>query len=114
MTNDSGFLTSIPEENIVTVNVNNGVLNLTTDTYQYANIVDDTIITLPVMNRYKVLHLYFTTGNNAPNFVMPSGKYQVAPNLQPNTTYEFIFTYVNNYVGWLVGYVAYKYKVVNE
>ena len=69
--------------------------------------VSGTTINLPSVTNYTEIHLFFTTGNTAPTITMPSGKYQKTPTINANTTYEFIFTYVNATIGWLIGYIEY-------
>ena len=80
---------------------------MTTDKYQTATIVNKTTIKLPSVTNYTEIHLFFTTGSTAPTITMPSGKYQKTPSIKTKTTYEFIFTYVNEKIGWLIGYIEY-------
>ena len=107
LTNDSGFITSIPADTVVTTNISNNTLTLTTNKYQTTTMVSGTTINLPSVTNYTEIHLFFTTGNTAPTITMPSGKYQKTPTINANTTYEFIFTYVNATIGWLIGYIEY-------
>ena len=107
LTNDSGFITSIPTDTTVTTNISNSTLTLTTDKYQATTMVTRTTIVLPSVTNYTEIHLFFTTGGTAPTITMPSGKYQKIPTINANTTYEFIFTYINTTIGWLIGYIEY-------
>ena len=107
LTNDSGFITSIPADRVVTTNISNNTLTLTTDKYQTTTMVNGTTINLPSVTNYTEIHLFFTTGSTAPTITMPSGKYQKTPSINTNTTYEFIFTYINVTIGWLIGYIEY-------
>ena len=107
LTNDSGFITSIPADTVVTTNISNNTLTLTTNKYQTTTMVSGTTINLPSVTNYTEIHLFFTTGSTAPTITMPSGKYQKAPSIKTKTTYEFIFTYVNETIGWLIGYIEY-------
>ena len=85
----------------------NNTLTLTTDKYQTTTIVNKTTIKLPSVTNYTEIHLFFTTGAVPPAITIPSGKYQKVPTINANTTYEFIFTYVNATIGWLIGYIEY-------
>ena len=107
LTNDSGFITSIPADTVVTTNISNNTLTLTTNKYQTTTMVSGTTINLPSVTNYTEIHLFFTTGDTAPTITMPSGKYQKTPTINANTTYEFIFTYINATIGWLIGYIEY-------
>ena len=107
LTNDSGFITSIPADRVVTTNISKKTLTLTTNKYQTTSMVSGTTIKLPSVTNYTEIHLFFTTGKTAPTITMPSGKYQKVPTINANTTYEFIFTYVNAAIGWLIGYIEY-------
>ena len=107
LTNDSGFITSIPADTVTTTNISNKTLTLTTNKYQTTTIVNKTTIKLPSVTNYTEIHLFFTTGSTAPTITMPSGKYQKTPSINANTTYEFIFTYINEKIGWLIGYIEY-------
>ena len=107
LTNDSGFITSIPADTVVTTNISNNTLTLTTNKYQTTNMVSGTTLNLPSVTNYTEIHLFFTTGSTAPTITMPSGKYQKTPTINANTTYEFIFTYINATIGWLIGYIEY-------
>ena len=107
LTNDSGFITSIPADTVATTNISNNTLTLTTNKYQTTTMVNGTTINLPSVTNYTEIHLFFTTGSTAPTITMPSGKYQKTPTINANTTYEFIFTYVNATIGWLIGYIEY-------
>lgn len=85
------------------VNVSDNILQLTTDRYQIAEIVNNVEIKLPTVEEFVEIHLYFST-TDIVALTLPEGKYQVAPEFQANKTYEFIFTYIGE---WLIGYVEY-------
>ena len=80
---------------------------MTTDKYQTTSMANKTTIKLPSVTNYTEIHLFFTTGNTKITITMPSGKYQKTPSINTKTTYEFIFTYVNEKIGWLIGYIEY-------
>ena len=98
---------TIPADTVVTTNISNNTLTLATNKYQTTTMVSGTTINLPSVTNYTEIHLFFTTGSTAPTITMPTGKYQKAPTINANTTYEFIFTYVNAAIGWLIGYIEY-------
>ena len=98
---------TIPADTVVTTNISNNTLTLATNKYQTTTMVSGTTINLPSVTNYTEIHLFFTTGDTAPTITMPSGKYQKTPTINANTTYEFIFTYVNAAIGWLIGYIEY-------
>lgn len=100
-------------DNIANVDIEEKVLNgntltLGSEPYQNANIVNETRIVLPSVNKYTEIHLFFTTTSEI-TIIMPSGlSYQKAPIINANKVYEFIFTYVNTNIGWVFGYVEYS------
>lgn len=94
------------DQTLVTTPILNEVLALTTDKLQTASVIDGTEITLPVVNDYTEIHLFFNATTDM-NLVLPIGKYQSTPVITANKVYEFIFTFVNGDIGWLIGYVEY-------
>ena len=133
LTNNSGYLTSVPSEYITTTELNtslsnyalkseipqtnsnetlttltisNSRLTLSTDKRQIVTMVDNTTITLPTVSTFTEIHLYFTTSSEY-TITFPTVKWQKTPSVTSGKTYEFIFTYVNSSVGWLGGYIEY-------
>ena len=92
-------------EEVVQVNVTNGVLQLTTDKYQKTNMLDGTTIVFPAVNRFTEIHLYFNAGINM-NLNFPDCKWRVDPNIEEGNSYELIATY--NTMDWLVNLVVYS------
>ena len=88
---------------IVTTNISNNTLALTTDKYQTTTMVDGTTITLPEVTDYTEIHLYFNA-DSAFTLTLPSTQYQKIPTISAGKYYEFIFTYVGQ---WLAGFVEY-------
>ena len=88
---------------IVTTNISNNTLALTTDKYQTTTMVDGTTITLPEVTDYTEIHLYFNA-DSAFTLTLPSAQYQKIPAISAGKYYEFIFTYVGQ---WLAGFVEY-------
>ena len=90
---------------LVETQIQDGLLNITQDKYQYADIVDNTRIMLPRVTDFTEIHLFFIT-TSALTLTFPNIKWQTTPNIEANKTYEFIFTYMNN--AWLGGYLKYE------
>ena len=90
---------------LVETQIQDGLLNITQDKYQYADIVDNTRIMLPRVTDFTEIHLFFIT-TSALTLTFPNIKWQTIPNIEANKTYEFIFTYMNN--NWLGGYLKYE------
>ena len=80
-------------------------LNLTTDKYQVTNMVNNTQIVLPTVDKFTEIHLFFDATSDM-TLVYPSVKWQTQPTIKANASYEFIFTYVND--AWLGGYIVRK------
>lgn len=90
-------------DTVVTTNISNKTLALTTDKYQTTTMVDGTTITLPEVTGYAEIHLYFNA-DSAFTLTLPSAQYQKTPTISAGKYYEFIFTYVGQ---WLAGFVEY-------
>lgn len=91
-------------DEVVHVDVENGVLNLTEDMYQKTNMVDGTEIVLPDVIGFTEIHLYFNATNDM-NLVFPNCKYKTEPVIQAGRSYEIIAIY--NTMEWLVDCVTY-------
>ena len=92
-------------EVLVTTNVSNDKLALTSDKYQYTTLSNSNTITLPSVSKFTQIHLFFETKTEL-TLTFPSVKWQKTPDIQALKTYEFIFTYVNG--TWLGGWVVYE------
>lgn len=90
---------------VVQVDVVDGILNLTTDKYQKTVMVDGTEVVFPDVNKFTEIHLYFDADSNM-NLVFPDCKWRVEPNIEEGGTYEVIATY--NTVHWLVTIITYS------
>lgn len=93
-------------DTLVTTNISDTTLSLTTDKYQTATVVDGTEITLPTVTSFTEIHLFFGTTTDL-TLMLPSCKWQNGntPTISANKTYEFIFTYTTE---WLGGVIAYE------
>ena len=80
-------------------------LNLTTDKYQTTTMENNTTIVLPTVDTFTEINLFFDT-TEALTLIFPSIKWQTTPNIEADSSYEFIFTYVNG--TWLGGYIVRK------
>lgn len=93
-------------EEVVQVNIVNGVLQLTADKYQKTNMLDGTTIAFPTVSRFTEIHLYFTAGSNM-NINLPDNcKWRVEPNIEEGNSYEIVATY--NTIEWLVNVIVYS------
>lgn len=90
---------------LVTTPIADSTLNLTTDKYQTTTMENNTTMTLPTVESFTEIHLFFDT-TEALTLIFPSAKWQTQPSIEANKTYEFIFTYVNN--TWLGGCIVYE------
>lgn len=92
-------------EEVIQVNVVDGILQLTADKYQKTNMVDGTEILFPSVNKFTEIHLYFTGDTNM-NLTFPDCKWRVEPNIEEGNSYEIIATY--NTIEWLVNVITYS------
>ena len=138
LTNDSGFITSIPSEYVteseldtkdyatktyvndtvanistsnknalVTVKASGKTLTLTSDKLQYTTMQSGTTIKLPSVTSYTEIHLFFEATSDL-TLTFPSVKWQKTPAITNGKSYEFVFTFVNNDLGWLGGFIEYS------
>lgn len=100
------------EDTPVEIPIVGNTLTLTTNKRQKTNMVNNTTIVLPVVNKFTEIHLFFNTTEEI-TLTLPRIKWQGDINIEANKTYEFIFTYINN--SWLGGCVSYnEQEVINE
>ena len=93
-------------EEVVQVDIVDGILQLTDDKYQKTNMVDGTEIVFPSVNKFTELHLYFSAGSDM-NINLPDDcKWRVEPNIEEGNSYEIIATY--NTIEWLVNVIVYS------
>ena len=71
----------------------------------YYNI--NNMIFLYKTNILQEIHLVFNT-TSAITITSPNVKWDTIPNLESNKTYEFIFTYINEAIGWLAHVISYS------
>lgn len=99
-----GEKAEIPSDGLVTTEIIGSTLTLTTDKYQKTAMEDNTTIVLPSINKFTEIHLFFTTTSEL-TLILPSCKWQRQPSIESGKTYEFIFTYADE---WLGGFVPYE------
>ena len=93
-------------EEVVQVDIVNGILQLTDDKYQKTNMVDGTEIVFPSVDKFTELHLYFSADSDM-NINLPDDcKWRVEPNIEEGKSYEIIATY--NTIEWLVNVIVYS------
>lgn len=92
-------------DTLVTTNISGTTLSLTTDKYQTTTVVDGTEITLPTVTSFTEIHLFFGTTTDL-TLILPSCKWQNGntPTISANKTYEFIFTFVTEWLGGVIVY----------
>lgn len=88
---------------LVNVKIVDGKLNLTTNKNQTTEMINNTEIILPTVDKYTEIHLFFNTTEEL-TLTLPNIKWQTEPTLEANKTYEFIFTYANEWLGGMVVY----------
>ncbi len=93
------------KDTLVTTNISDTTLALTTDKYQTATVVDGTEITLPAVTSFIEIHLFFSTTTDL-TLVLPACKWQNGnmPAIAANKTYEFIFTHTTEWLGGAIQY----------
>ena len=92
-------------EEVVQVDVVDGVLNLTDDKYQKTNMINGTELVFPNVNKFTEIHLYFDADENM-DLTFPDCKWRVEPNIEAGKSYEVICTY--NTINWLVNIMVYS------
>ena len=95
------------DEEVVQVDIVDGVLQLTVDKYQKTTMLDGTEIVFPAVSRFTEIHLYFSADSDM-NIILPDNcKWRVEPNIEEGKSYEIIATY--NTIEWLVNVIVYSH-----
>ena len=92
---------------VVTVNNVNDSLTLTTDKNQYATLAVPVEIILPTVTSFTELHLFFN-GSEGVTIGTTNVKWESQVTIENNKSYEIIFTYVNESIGWLGKTIVYS------
>lgn len=99
--NQDGVLSSISSDKLVTTSA-----TLTKDKNQLVTLNNNDAITLPTVDKYTEINMFTNIGATAPTVTFPADvRWQVKPELKPNTYYIYIFIY--NETEWLGSYVRY-------
>ena len=92
---------------VITVNNVNDSLTLTTDKNQYATLAVPVEIILPTVTSFTELHLFFN-GSEGVTIGTTNVKWESQVTIENNKSYEIIFTYVNESIGWLGKTIVYS------
>ena len=93
------------ENEVVQVNVIDGILTLTKDKYQKTIMENETEIIFPEVNKFTEIHLYFDANDNL-SLIFSDCKLRSVPNIEAGNSYEIIATY--NTMHWLVDIITYS------
>ena len=92
---------------IITVNNVNDSLTLTTDKNQYVTLVVPVEVILPTVTEYTEIHLFFN-GSEGAELNTTNVKWESQLTIENNKSYEVVFTYVNDVIGWLAKSIIYN------
>lgn len=92
------------ENSPVEIPIVDNTLTLTKDKRQKTTMKNNTTIVLPDVDKFTEIHLKFSTTEEL-TLILPKIKWQSDINIEANKTYEFIFTYDDE---WLGGVIIYK------
>lgn len=91
---------------LTTKSINDNTLNLGVEEKQYIDMLTNTTIILPIVTKYTEINLLFKCDSDL-TITFPNIKWQIPPETKANKIYEYYFTWVNNAIGWLGGWVSY-------
>lgn len=92
---------------IITVNNVNDSLTLTTNKLQYTTLTIPVEVILPTVTEYTEIHLFFN-GSEGAELNTTNVKWESQVTIENNKSYEIIFTYVNESIGWLGKTIVYS------
>ena len=92
---------------IITVNNVNDSLTLTTNKLQYTTLTIPVEVILPTVTEYTEIHLFFN-GSEGAELNTTNVKWESQLTIENNKSYEVVFTYVNDVVGWLAKSIIYS------
>ena len=101
-------LSGVREEELVTINVADEILQLTTDKYQTAIIEENVTLLLPDVEEFVEIHFYFKNRNNVNVFLPNEVKWKGYP-LVTDDIIELKFVFINN--EWLGELIKYEEQV---
>lgn len=88
---------------LVTVDIVDTVLNLTTDRYQTTTMITGTTIVLPTVTSFTEIYLFFKADSDL-ILSLPSCKWQNIPTIKSGKYYELVFTYTTEWIGGVIVY----------
>lgn len=94
----------LDSDTITRLSIEDSTLALTTNKWQVVNMENNTTITLPEVNDFTEIHLFFRT-NSELTLILPSAVWKNQPTIEANKVYEFVFTYVDE---WIAGCIVYN------
>ena len=92
---------------IITANNVNDSLTLTTNKLQYTTLTIPVEVILPTVTEYTEIHLFFN-GSEGAELNTTNVKWESQLTIENNKSYEVVFTYVNDVVGWLAKSIIYS------
>ena len=92
---------------VITVNNVNDSLTLTTNKNQYVTLVVPVGVILPTVTEYTEIHLFFN-GSEGAELNTTNVKWESQLTIENNKSYEVVFTYVNDVIGWLAKSIIYN------
>ena len=92
---------------IITVNNVNDSLTLTTNKLQHTTLTIPVEVILPTVTEYTEIHLFFN-GSEGAELNTTNVKWESQLTIENNKSYEVVFTYVNNVIGWLAKSIIYS------
>ena len=92
---------------IITVNNVNDSLTLTTNKTQYTTLTIPVEVILPTVTEYTEIHLFFN-GLEGAELNTTNVKWESQLTIENNKSYEVVFTYVNDVIGWLAKSIIYN------
>ena len=92
---------------IITVNNVNDSLTLTTNKLQHTTLTIPVEVILPTVTEYTEIHLFFN-GSEGAELNTTNVKWESQLTIENNKSYEVVFTYVNDVVGWLAKSIIYS------
>lgn len=92
---------------IITANNVNDSLTLTTNKLQYTTLTIPVEVILPTVTEYTEIHLFFN-GSEGAELNTTNVKWESQLTIENNKSYEVVFTYVNDVIGWLAKSIIYN------
>lgn len=88
---------------LVTIDIVDTILTLTTDRYQTTTMITGTTIVLPTVTSFTEIYLFFKADSDL-TLALPSCKWQTTPTIKSGKYYELVFTYTTEWIGGVIVY----------